>query len=243
MKQLLILFTVLTTLFSQQMVSIPGGTFTLGGGTESDEKPAVEVTIQPFQMDVTPVTNAQYNRCAGCAAPHYSDSTCYLWNNSGLKKTKVPEHFSEPNRPVVCVSWYQARKYCQSVGKRLPSEAEWEFAATNGGAQKYSWGNSSPSTDNSYFRQRSTHDVSSKPAGAYGLRDINGTVWEWINGRYERDLYKYIDPSNPRGPSVGRFRSIRGGGWYSSPNQINSRNRHWFAPEAGEVSIGFRCVK
>ncbi len=246
MKTLLAITFLAISICAQTMSSIPGGKFTVGGGKDKDEVPAKEITISSFKMDKTPVTNSQYNRCVKtgqCTAPHYEDSACFIWSNSGLKKTKVPQSFQEGDRPVVCVSWYQARKYCKSQGKRLPTEAEWEFAATKAGTQKYSWGNSAPTADKAYFKSKGTTVVSSKPAGAYQLRDMNGSVWEWSSDRYEREYYQYISSENPHGPVAGRFRSIRGGGWYSSPSQIRSRNRHWFAPEAGEVSIGFRCVK
>ncbi len=246
MKVVLAIACLSVSLWAQSMSSIPGGAFTIGGGTESDEKPAREITLTPFKMDITPVTNKEYNKCVtsgACTPQHYSDGSCYIWSKSGLEKTKVPESLSEDNRPVVCVSWYQARKYCKYRGKRLPTEAEWEFAATKAGTQKYSWGDAAPSEANSHYKGRSTKPVASKPAGAYQLRDMNGSVWEWTSDRYEREYYQYISINDPRGPVAGRFRAIRGGGWYSSEKMLSSRNRHWFAPEGGEVSIGFRCVK
>lgn len=241
-----IIIFAISSLLAQDMVQIPGGTFTIGGGSESDEKPAKEIRLNSFKMDKTPVTNSDYNRCVksgSCTKAHYSDSSCYIWSKSGLKKTKVPASFGDGDKPVICVSWYQARKYCKAQGKRLPTEAEWEFAATKGGTQKYSWGNSAPTPQSATYKSRSTNTVGAKSAGAYQLKDMNGNVWEWTSDRYERDYYQYIAKENPHGPPAGRFRSIRGGGWYSSASQLRSRNRHWFAPEAGEVSIGFRCVK
>lgn len=246
MNKVLILLFACTLLFAGDMASVTGGSFTIGNGVESDEKPGKTVAISSFKLDVTPVTNSDYNRCVKtgqCTPAHYDDNACYIWSNSGLKKTKVPESFKGGDKPVVCVSWYQARKYCKSQGKRLPTEAEWEFAATEGGKRKYSWGNSAPSTEKAVYKSKGTPAVGSKEAGAYQLKDMNGTVWEWTNDRYERDYYQYIGEKDPNGPAAGRFRSIRGGGWYSSASQLRSRNRHWFAPEAGEVSIGFRCAK
>lgn len=241
-----LIIATLSLLSAEEMVKVPGGTFTIGGGVESDEKPAKVVQISSFQMDKKPVTNSDYNRCVKtgmCTKAHYSDSQCYIWSNSGLQKTNVPLSFEEGDKPVVCISWYQARKYCKAQGKRLPTEAEWEYAATKAGTQKYSWGNNAPTPNSAVYKSKGTPVVGSKPAGAYQLNDMNGTVWEWTSDRYERDYYSYISAKDPNGPAAGRFRSIRGGGWYSSDAQLRARNRHWFAPEAGEVSIGFRCVK
>jgi formylglycine-generating enzyme required for sulfatase activity len=71
---------------------------------------------------------------------------------------------------------------------------------------------------------------------------MTGNAWEWTRDRYQRDLYAFADSVDPRAPEVGRYCTIRGGGWYSGPAQLRIKNRHWFAPEVGEVSIGFRCV-
>ncbi len=244
----ILIFALLTSavLAADKMTEIPGGTFLIGGGKESDEKPAQEISLDPFMMDINPVTNSEYNRCVKtgqCTPAHYKDSTCFIWSHSSLKKTKLPDNFQDGSRPVVCISWYQARKYCRSQGKRLPTEAEWEFAATKAGKYKYSWGDSAPTPARAHYKKNGTAAVGTKPATMYQLQDMNGNVWEWTNDRYERDYYRDISKKNPHGPAAGRFRSIRGGGWYSNSSQIRSRNRHWFTPETGEVSIGFRCAK
>ena len=241
MKLPLFILLLWGSLLSQTMVTVQGGSFDIGGGKNSDENPKTTVTVSSFKMDVTPVTNGEYKKYAKA---HYDDGKCYVWSNSGLKKIKkVPNSFRGDTKPVVCVSWYEANKYCKSKGKRLPTEAEWEYVATNKGKTKYSWGNNAPSIDNSWFKKKTTRDVTKDQPSSLGIKDLNGNVWEWVYDRYERDYYNYIEKNNPKGPSVGRFRTIRGGGWYSSASQLRSRNRHWFAPEAPEVSIGFRCVK
>ncbi len=244
MRTLLLLF-VSASLLLAEMVSVPGGTFTMGGGVEDDEKPAHKVTVKSFKMDKSEVTNAAYNKCVAsgkCKRQHYSDGKCYVWSNSGLRRTKVSNPaFTADGKPATCVSYNQAKAYCRSVGKRLPTEAEWEFAATKAGTRKYSSGGSVGGK--AAYGKNAPAKVGSFPAGAYQLKDMNGNVWEWVHDRYERDYYKYSPQNNPKGASTSRFRTIRGGGWYSSVKQLRSRNRHWFAPEAGEVSIGFRCVK
>lgn len=229
------------------MVSVPAGSFSMGSasGGEADEKPVHTVTVSGFKLDKHEVTNAEYNRCVNsgkCKKAHYTDGRCMVWSNGGLRKIKtVPMRFREDDKPVVCVSWQQARAYCRSQGKRLPTEAEWEKAATGSGQRSYSVGSISTATVN--YNAKETTNVGSFTAGSYGLKDMNGNVWEWVHDRYERDYYKYSEKKDPKGPPVSRFRVIRGGGFYSDSKKSRSRNRHWFAPEAGEVSIGFRCAK
>jgi formylglycine-generating enzyme required for sulfatase activity len=72
---------------------------------------------------------------------------------------------------------------------------------------------------------------------------MSGNVWEWVNDRYQHDYYTVSETRDPQGPDAGQYRVIRGGGWYSGPMQLRTTNRHWFEPNFGEVSIGFRCAK
>ena len=247
MKILVNILLIVALTFSQKQVNIQGGSFKIGSTNSNDEQPIKEIKINSFKMLETPVTNREYNKQVikgAVTKPHYNDGKCYIWSNQGLKKiSKVPQSFQEEDKPVVCVSWYQARKYCSSIGMKLPTEAQWEYVATNGGKTKYSLGNSTPAIPKYWFKKRTTRNVSEAPKSLFQLKDMNGNVWEWVDDRYEKDAYKYMKSDNPKGPSVGRFRVIRGGGWYSSSRQLRSANRHWFAPEAPEVSIGFRCVK
>jgi formylglycine-generating enzyme required for sulfatase activity len=242
-----LLFIVLMSVSFADMKAIGSGSFEMGNSTgEDDEKPVHSVTLSSYSIDKKEITNEDYDKCVksgSCSKAHYTDSTCFVWSSKGLKKTKMPARFAESSKPVVCVSWYQARKYCKWAGKRLPSEAEWEYAATNGGKQGYSTGESTPSKDAAQYKQRETAKTGSFSTGAYDLSDMCGNGWEWVNDRYESEYYRYSEKKNPKGPAVGRFRVVRGGGWYSSSAQLRGSNRHWFAPEAPEASVGFRCAK
>ncbi len=213
----------------------------------ADEKPPHSVILSPFSIDAFEVSYAQYDSCVkrgACTPPHYDDGKCLMWTSTGIRKVRVPKKYRSPRYPVVCVSWHQARSFCRSKGKRLPTEAEWEYTALSGTNNTYSWGNQKPS---------SSHCISSsekRPAacGSYapngrGLYDMTGNAWEWTRDRYEKDYYSVSKNTNPTGPTVGRYRVIRGGGWYSTPSQLRIRNRQWFVAEYGEVSIGIRCVK
>lgn len=232
-----------------QMVSIPGGSYVRGGsGGEEDELPARTVTLDAFAMDRHEVSFASYDSCVqagACSPAHYDDGKCIIWTASGIQKVRVPKRFRSPEYPVVCVDWRQARAYCRFRGKRLPTETEWEYAASSGGKEgRYAWGDAVPDTTRC-TRAATQHPRKSGsfPANDWGLYDMTGNVWEWTEDRYLKDNYEHTDGTNPKGPPVGRYRAVRGGGWYSTPQQLRIRNRQWFVPEYGEVSIGFRCVK
>jgi formylglycine-generating enzyme required for sulfatase activity len=144
----------------------------------------------------------------------------------------------------VCVTWFQAQQYCRSIGKKLPTEAQWEYAALAARESDYSWGNQRP--DAEHCAQPSENGP--KPVGSFapnpwGLYDMTGNAWEWVQDHYQPDYYSTSEPADPQGPDVGQYRVIRGGGWYSTALQLRVRNRHWFEPNFGEVSIGFRCAK
>ena len=233
---------------SAQMVTLPGGSFTMGGrGGEKDEQPQHTVTVTAFSIDKYETSYAQYDSCVQkgvCTPPHFSDGKCLMWTSHGLRRVTVPPAYRIRENPVVCVSWHQARAYCRYKGKRLPTEAQWEYAALAGGRKKYSWGSNRPDPS------KCTHPQNRKPkkSGSFAsnsraLYDMTGNVWEWTADRYEHNYYSYSEQDNPKGPSVGRYRTIRGGGWYSTEQQLRIKNRQWFVPEYGEVSIGIRCVK
>lgn len=241
MRSVLFLVLLAYPLFAEEMVSIPGGTFNMGSNSgKANEKPVHKVTLSSFKIDKYEVSNREYSTCVKsgrCSAPHYKNGRCYVWTKGALKKTKMTNpNYIAPDKPVVCVSWAQARSYCRSKGKRLPTEAEWEYVATKAGTKEYS--NSAMT-----IQSKKPASVTKSGVGSYGVYNMNGNVSEWVNDRFEVDYYKYSEKKNPKGPSVSRFRVVRGGGWYNTKKQSRSRRRNWFAPEAGEVSIGFRCAK
>lgn len=248
LRILVSLLLLVAAVYADDMVSIPGGTFIMGGkGGDPDEVPPRSVQIPPFRMDVHEVTYAKYQECvkrASCTPAHYDDGKCLLWTSRGFRKVRIPLRYRADSYPVVCVTWQQARQYCRFRGKRLPTEAQWEYAALAGKNGTYAWGNAPPSAGRCAPRSRNhPSNVGSYPANAWGLYDMTGNVWEWTNDRYAADAYGHDARRNPRGPTVGRYRVIRGGGWYSGRKQLRVRNRHWFPPTRAEASIGFRCVK
>jgi formylglycine-generating enzyme required for sulfatase activity len=244
-----VLIIICAQIFAQTdapAVRIPGGKFTRGSTQgKADEKPIREIEISTFSMMTKVVTEAQYQKCVNagkCKPAHYDDGRCLQWTGTEFINVTVPRQFRGPNLPVVCVNWLQARAYCASIGMRMPSEAQWEYAALGGAkSARYSWGNSAP--DKSRCALSSLHNAGSFAPNGYGLYDMTGNVWEWVGDFYEQDYYSYSEAKDPRGPTAGFYRVIRGGGFYSGPNELRIQNRHWFSPNFAEVSVGFRCVR
>jgi formylglycine-generating enzyme required for sulfatase activity len=232
-----------------QGVSVPRGAFTMGSSCASckeDERPPHTVTMSSFTMDKNEVTIGQYDSCVAsgkCTPEHFDDGQCMLWTSGRFRNVLMPKEYRDPRYPVVCVTWYQARRYCTVKGGKLPTEAQWEYAAGSGAASTYAWGNDPPGP-NRCANQSSWHAsaTGSFSPNNWGLNDMTGNVWEWTADFYDREYYAISPDTDPQGPEVGLYRVIRGGGWYSGPEQLRLTNRNWFSPDFSEASIGFRCV-
>ncbi|MBI4384770.1 MAG: SUMF1/EgtB/PvdO family nonheme iron enzyme [Nitrospinae bacterium] len=188
------------------MVTIPGGTFYAGLQGEKDN-PVLELDIGTFKMDKYEVTQAEFERVMG--------------NN--------PSHFKGGNLPAESVTWHGAEAYCKKVGKRLPTEWEWEKAARGGTTTKYHWGDE---LDNTYGwwsgnSDGTTHPVGEKKPNQYGLYDMVGNVWEWTVSDY------------------GEYGNIviRGGSWDSVPYSARPAFRGNNRPSEHVNFIGFRCAQ
>ena len=173
------------------MLLVPGGKFTMGAdeGGEEDEHPAHEVTLDPFWLDKTEVTNAAYAECVDARVCR---------PKSDAVRTKHPD-FNGPQQPVTGVSWDDAFAYCHWRGKRLPREAEFEKAVRDTDDRRFAWGNDPPTHDKTVFGGSRPEDVGTHPAGRgpYGHDDLAGNVWEWMQDEY--DPYAYRRPTAPRG--------------------------------------------
>jgi formylglycine-generating enzyme required for sulfatase activity len=211
----------------------------------SVEQPPHTVVLDAFWIDKTEVTNSQYAACQAAGACDELDC-----------QVEAQEKSSE--RPVVCVIWDQAAAYCAWAGARLPTEAEWEYAARGAEGRRYPWGDEFDGTllnycdanctlrkrdeafDDGYAR---TAPVGSYPAGAswVGALDMAGNVWELVadwNAPYspERQV-------NPAGPDSGQRRVARGGSWHTSPDHARSALRTHVGPDQSVDHAGFRCVQ
>ena len=231
-----------------EWVAINGGKFTMGTDSGEkgfeDAKPIHEVAIKTFDMSKTAVTVEQYAECVikgGCTEPTTGD-----YCNWGVAGRQL--------HPVNCVDWDQASKYAKFKGGRLPSESEWEYAATSGGKnQKYPWGNDEPTCDKAVMYgnggygcgKNSTMPVCSKTAGntAQGLCDMAGNVWQWVQDKYQYS-YKGAPVDGSAVEAAGSYRVVRGGSFVSNgAGRLRADGRRYFGPGYGYGFVGFRLVR
>ncbi|MBU0742011.1 formylglycine-generating enzyme family protein [bacterium] len=218
------------------MVLIPGGAYAMGMH-DGEDNPLHEVAVSPFYMDRTEVTNAGY--LAFCEET--GRDLPVFW---GMELFRCGPDY--PDNPIVGVSHSDAIAYAEWAGKRLPTEAEWEFAARGGlvGKMFPNGDDADPlAVNHKGAGYEGTLPVGSLLPNGYGLHDMSGNVREWVLDRYDPDYYRECPAENPQGPEQGRFRVIRGGGWYSGAfcNHIDRRNG--LPSNFGDFNVGFRCAK
>lgn len=308
---------------TEGMIYIPGGTFDMGGDNDqaaADEYPKHKVTVSPFYMDVTEVTNAQFKKFIeatkyvttaerkpdweevkktvppGTPKPDESllvaaslvftptDGPVDLNNFSAWWKWVPGANWKQPegpgssivgkdNYPVVQISWDDAIAYCKWAGKRLPTEAEWEFAARGGLVNAiYSWGNEpvnqgKPKCNSwegkfPYFNEKKDGYAALAPGksflpNGYGLYDMSGNVWEWCNDWFDYNYYSTLKGKttlNPQGPSksydpedlYSPKKSLRGGSFLCNDSYCSgyrAARRMKSSPDTGLEHTGFRCVR
>ena len=230
------------------MVNVPAGDFIMGSSISDAqaagaEKPQHAVYLDAFQIDKYEVTNALYKQCVD-AGKCYAPST---WS-SYTRNT----YYGDPsfdNYPVINVSWYDAKAYCEWAGKQLPTEAQWEKAARGTDGRIYPWGNTWDATKlNSLVSNSSPGDataVGSYPAGAspFGALDMAGNVWEWVADWYGPNYYSHSPTRNPQGPPSGQYKAMRGGSWDNGMADARVANRDYGVPIYFYAHLGFRCVK
>lgn len=218
------------------LVYVPTGEFVMGSNNiAEDAQPSHTIYLESFWIDRTEVTNAMYKRCveAGICAP---PSNIDFYSNPEFK-----------DNPVVYVDWYQAKTYCEWRGDRLPTEAEWEKAARGTDGRLYPWGDNTIDCKKSNYAGcfGGSSQVGSLFEGVsvYGLFDMAGNVWEWINDWYDETYYQYSPSNNPLGPESGTLRSLRGGSWRDLGFYVQVSNRGRNLPNTVDNNIGFRCAK
>jgi len=233
------------------MVYVPGGEFRMGTTWSLDDH-VHTVVLDSFWIDLTEVTNDHYGRCVAagaCSAP----TTC-AWGEPTYEDSAKADH------PVICVTWQAARAYCEWSGGRLPTEAEWEYAARGPDSGIYPWGDQFDGTRLNSCDVSCPHDdrkvtdyddgqAQTAPVGSYlsgaswcGALDMVGNVWEWVADWHAS--YPLTQQTNPSGPESGSERLIRGGSWFDNDEYgfLRADNRHPFDPRADNYLTGFRCV-
>ncbi len=217
-------------------VWIAAGQFQMGcslgdSNCTAPENPPHSVTIsKAFWIGQTEVTVGAYK--------HYADSA----------KASMPPVAPKQDRgwkkvayPIVDITWDEARQYCAWAGGRLPTEAEWEYAA-RGGSTQARYGDLNTIA---WFKDNAgsqTHAVGGKQPNAYGLFDMLGNVWEWVNDWYDPVYYASSPAQDPPGPAIGTERVLRGGSWIVDPKLLRASDRYSIKPDARSDYFGFRCV-
>jgi formylglycine-generating enzyme required for sulfatase activity len=242
------------------IVFIPAGEYLMGSletdiGADYDEMPQHLVYLSAFWMDQTVVTNAMYARFLNGIGNQLEERSTWLdagdedvliVQQDGIWKPKEGFEY----HPAVEITWFGARAYCQWAGRRLPTEAEWEFAARGalpGGDNEriYPWGDEINCDKAQYANcGAGLLPVNSKPAGASptGVLGLSGNTWEWISDWYADDYYAESPLENPKGPSEGVTRVLRGGSWEYDWKHLRSANRRHNGPSVSMHDYGFRCV-
>jgi len=215
-----------------EVVSIPAGIFLMGSNSSraSDEKPAHNVHIAAFKMMKYEVTQTLYQSVMGVN----------------------PSHFKGADLPVERVSWVDVQTFIQQLNRksgehyRLPSEAEWEYAAKAGSQGRYSW-NGGP--DKAYLyawfekgSDEKTHPVGQKRANAFGLYDMHGNVWEWVEDCWKDNYDGAPSDGEAWEPGDCNKRVLRGGSWDNYSNYLLSAYRTWFSKGARYSNLGIRLV-
>ena len=242
------------------MVLIPAGSFLMGSddaAADDDERPVHTVHLDAFYMDKYEVTNVQFKLFVN-ANPQWQKSRINRRFHNGyyLDRWDDTYPFGEGEHPVVHVSWYAAMAYAAWAGKRLPTEAEWEYAARGGlSGKKYPWGDDEPTAAYANYHRsvKDTTPVGRYAANGYGLYDMAGNVWEWCLDAYDADFYAASDDSrNPiAGGEVDNFttiptdlgRVLRGGSWISDAHSLRVAFRYWGTPLGTGGNNGFRCAR
>jgi len=240
-------------------VYVPPGTFQMGGLDPSsalDEKPVHKVDMKGYWIDKVEVTNAMFLLCVQAGACNPPQSTTSKSHSSYFNNAEFNDF------PVVNVTWDSARQYCEWAGRRLPTEAEWEYAARGNTVNTYPWGEDKPDDARANFNYTlsDTSQVGSYPAGAspFGVLDMAGNVYEWTNDYYDSKYYTSGPASNPIGPELRTAyfdRVVRGGSYADPEVSIRVAKRASVlgpnldaelgsAAYLGEFSprIGFRCA-
>ena len=233
---------------SKNMVFVEGGAFQMGSNEYSREKPIHSVTVSSFFIGKYELTQKEWQEVMG--------------NN--------PSYFKGDNRPVEKVTWYDAVEFCNKLsekegltpaytingdnvscnwsanGYRLPTEAEWEYAARGGNkSRNYRYSGSNTVGDVAWYSSNSrsqTHDVGTKAANELGIYDMSGNVWEWSWDWYDDSYYSSSPSSNPRGPNSGSYRVLRGGSFHND-DYCRVAHRGYNSPGYSYSNLGFRLVR
>lgn len=242
-------------------VRVPAGWFLMGTNRKDDspfgfetqfddtEFPQRRIWLDAFEMDRYEVTLGEYLAFLHTHNRTVSDKLKHLiWHLISVHL--VPDQVLAP-WPALYVTWEEAYEFCHAHAKRLPTEAEWEKAARGQNGNIFPWGPTEPTDEIAVFGQYHVHEiplvaaVDSYPEGQspYGVHHLAGNVAEWVNDWLGSDYYPIMPERNPPGPKMGRYKSVRGGSWKSTPRMLRTATRGGAFPFQREATIGFRCAR
>jgi formylglycine-generating enzyme required for sulfatase activity len=231
------------------MIVVDGGEFFRGSNDGNrDEVPRHQISINSFAIDIHPVTNDQFVRFLDAMGGE-KDSNHHdiiRLRDSRIKRSggKLTIESGYARHPVVGVTWYGAVAYAKWIGKRLPTEAEWEIASYGSLENAlYQTGDDIEKTQANFFSSDTTPVMSYAPNG-YGLYDMSGNVYEWCHDWYGYNYYEISvqEPDDPKGPLQGVYRVLRGGCWKSLKEDLRCSRRHRNNPGTVNSTYGFRCA-
>ncbi len=231
-----------------EMVEIPAGQVTMGDASGVRYDAPVRVAdISSFKIDKYEVTNLQYRQCV-------TAGVCTPPSMNGFDV--IPDYYTSAkynNYPVTYVNWFQAAQYCDWAGKRLPTEAEWEYAARGDDGRTYPWGDEDPTCEYAQFGECNNDDglltpreVGSfaKGASPFGVMDMGGNMSEWVQDWYDVDAYRaFQDGDAPVSPAAGISKILRGGSWWCESFRMNASLREPMTPVYRGGNVGFRCAQ
>jgi formylglycine-generating enzyme len=235
-----------------QMGSPGGGLFGMGAEGEADEHPQHAVYLDAFYIGKLKITNSQYQTFIK-ATGHRAPTNCCDPAKFDIWRGGIPFE-GTADLPVINVDWHDAFSYCAWAGGRLPTEAEWEKAARGTDGRIYPWGNQAATRSLANFSLQeisywdgplsltrvNQYDSGQSP---YGVFDMAGNVWDWVQDWYSENYYQDSPSRNPMGPAKGTAKVIRGGSWRNTPDMLRSANRNKHHPSERRVYVGFRCAQ
>ncbi len=245
------------TLNDSNLIFVEQGTFKMGDHKgEPDEHPQKKIKLSAYYIGKYEVTNAEYAAFLNEKGNQPEGNTLWInlngnWRNLNCRIYEKDSQFlvekGYEEYPVNFVSWFGANAFCKWKGGRLPTEAEWEYAAKGG---KYSKGKllkeiERKLEDYAWFSINSLehcHQKGKKLPNILGLYDIYGNLWEWCSDYYGSAYYRQKRGKNPKGPTNGDYRIIRGGSWTNSKEMMRISNRNALNPNTSRINIGFRIV-
>ncbi len=245
---------------SEDMVLVPGGPFTMGFQIDNerewgdrDEEPVHQVSLSSYWIDKYEVTSSRFAKFLNENKEQASrfieitpTVTVQLENDTHSPRSGLE------NYPVNRVSWFGAEAYCKWVGKRLPTEAEWEKAARGTDQRIFPWGNDFPDNEHVTYRRKMSEkgfkvmepvDGMNKGVSPYGVHHMAGNVWEWVSDWFDATAYQDENREDPKGPEGGISKVLRGGNWYYKAYYMRTTYRFNEKPGTFKIWQGFRCAR